>query len=569
MARNNDVVIRTGIDNSDFNRSLRQYLSSINMMMSETQSVMRRVSAYSQIASTGVGVALGTTAVRAVEVFAQQIGQSGKAILENIKFFEALQFSIETTIALTKRQADSTLTMADALAEASKEAESYLLFLQDLAIFSPFTTEEIGRANRTLQIYGILSDQAAGLTRLIVDLASVGGFGAERLQRIALATGQIFAEGRLLARDALQLTQAGVPILNFIQETTGKNVGEIQQLMRKGLLPASLAFEALVQGLSNFEGAGRRVAKTWQGLTSSLEDIAQITSRDIFKGVFEGFRDFAQRLVDIGSSTDFRAAITALGQVIGEQIGISISKAESVVRKFVGSIGKLSPELVTFISVAGSTAAAIGGIVIALGLLRFAVTTLLNPFTLVTAALSSFLGLWVVGQQRIQFGADQISKSASSAISSLISAITPVKEVPDVISDAINFAAREISRAGEIMVRVLSGVVRTADSASVYIGNLASALVDWGNALIESFASGIGQATDGVLGALRSVGSVIEFFLKPGSPPRLLPDIDLWGKQTAEEWLKGWSDADFDALDSIFNAVRSELRGVGRTWTTG
>ena len=557
-----DVVLTAGLDVTEFNKGLNAYIKGLNRMQSETAKAATEVSSLGNAASTGIGVAMGVAAVQGITTFTRAMTGLGKEVLGILKFFESLQFSLETTIALNMATADESLSMADALTQTGDAAESYLLTLQDLAIFSPFTTEEIASGNRTLQIYGLMADEALGLTRLIVDLASVGGFGAERLQRISLATGQIFAEGRLLARDALQLTQAGVPILKFIENMTGQTTGQIQKLMRKGLLPANVAFEALVDGLKDFEGAGRRVAGTAQGLVSSLEDLRQLTLLNIFKGVFEGIRPFMQDLVDIFSAQEMRANFVAVGDVLGAQVQRGISIASKAIGIFINTLRGLPKEAVAAIAVFAGAAAALAAFGAAIGLVQFALIALINPFTVVVAAFAGFAALFVAGQQKIGAGAVDMNEKVTSNTIHMARVFGSFTNVPLKAVENITKFSDAFGNAGAFIIRIFGEIERSAADATNFILDLLSSVADWGASVGQLFASGIASASNLVGGALGVIGSVVGGLLAPGSPPKLLPDIDTWGRLAAEEWLKGWAEADFSILNDITSAVRDQLRSL-------
>lgn len=77
----------------------------------------------------------------------------------------------------------------------------------------------------------------------------------------------------------------------------------------------------------------------------------------------------------------------------------------------------------------------------------------------------------------------------------------------------------------------------------------------WGYKLMEMFAKGIVAAGRLIVKALSAIASVIIHWLKPKSPPLILPDIDEWGADTMNEYLAGFTQADF----SIFEDISSML----------
>jgi len=91
---------------------------------------------------------------------------------------------------------------------------------------------------------------------------------------------------------------------------------------------------------------------------------------------------------------------------------------------------------------------------------------------------------------------------------------------------------------------------------------LARQAVSWGANVTGSLAVGIAGAVDLVTQALNFMGRVIGGLLKPGSPPKLLPELDTWGRGAAEAWLAGWTDADFGALGQFAGEVQGALKAL-------
>lgn len=84
----------------------------------------------------------------------------------------------------------------------------------------------------------------------------------------------------------------------------------------------------------------------------------------------------------------------------------------------------------------------------------------------------------------------------------------------------------------------------------------------WGRNIIISLANGIAGAVIEVVNALITIGKVIRDWLKPGSPPRLLPDIDDWGAGAMREYLKGFTQADFGIFKELASTVASFFKSL-------
>lgn len=91
----------------------------------------------------------------------------------------------------------------------------------------------------------------------------------------------------------------------------------------------------------------------------------------------------------------------------------------------------------------------------------------------------------------------------------------------------------------------------------------------WGANIVDQFASGI-MGSDAVSRALRNMGDEIAAWLEPGSPPKLLPDLDEWGRGAAAAYFEGWADASSDVaayLQDMAKSLRPYLQEVDLTGT--
>ncbi|MFZ6029948.1 MAG: tape measure protein [Chloroflexota bacterium] len=85
----------------------------------------------------------------------------------------------------------------------------------------------------------------------------------------------------------------------------------------------------------------------------------------------------------------------------------------------------------------------------------------------------------------------------------------------------------------------------------------------WGLNITTQLAAGMAEGIATALTAvMNTLSSMLSFFLAPGSPPRVAPDIDKWGTAAMGEWLQGMSQADFSALDAIQSPLKQALQAI-------
>lgn len=243
-------------------------------------------------------------------------------------------------IAITQKVIEGQLTMAEAREKASGATEELLGFITQLAIKSPFTEQGVSDAVKMSIAYGFVTQGAEDVadaqkkgivtaqrfTQAMVDFVSGAGRSEESMELIALALGQVKTRGKLAGQEIRQLTEQGVPVLDILARAFGKTTAEVQAMVENGMVPADKAINALVESWeSDFAGAAAEQAGSLAGLTASLQDIRNITLRELFGGVMKGFKPVMQSVVDSMSTPENFKRLRDIGELIGSAIERIIS----------------------------------------------------------------------------------------------------------------------------------------------------------------------------------------------------------------------------------------------------
>jgi TP901 family phage tail tape measure protein len=144
----------------------------------------------------------------------------------------------------------------------------------------------------------------------------------------------------------------------------------------------------------------------------------------------------------------------------------------------------------------------------------------------------------------------------ATAIGAVLTLITSLVAWPIVLVSGLVLAAATI---GGLFVASLRKMRTDLDWS---LSGIAKRAFEWGKNIVISLARGIAAATIAVVKALISLGKTIAKWLGPGSPPRIAPDIDDWGTSAMNEFLRGFSAADFDIFNEIGSTVSSFFRGL-------
>lgn len=110
----------------------------------------------------------------------------------------------------------------------------------------------------------------------------------------------------------------------------------------------------------------------------------------------------------------------------------------------------------------------------------------------------------------------------------------------------------------------LGGLVKGGfDDLQRTFGQSAADAFTWGSNIVIQLASGIIDAAGSILTrAMGFIGDILSYWLEGHSPPRVAKDLDLWGKAAGEEWIKGFTKADYSMLDQMGNTLQGVLRGL-------
>jgi tape measure domain-containing protein len=117
---------------------------------------------------------------------------------------------------------------------------------------------------------------------------------------------------------------------------------------------------------------------------------------------------------------------------------------------------------------------------------------------------------------------------------------------------------------GEWFASALDSLGELKDRVGSVFGDIIGAAYDWGGNLIINFAAGIIGGAQWALGnAMDVVSNAISYWLAPGSPPNVAPDLAVWGADALDEWLGGFKEADWDLFDAITKPLKSILDVLG------
>ena len=226
--------------------------------------------------------------------------------------------------------------IAEIKKKAEEESRATMEVLSTMAIKSPFSRKEIVEGYGTLiRMGGISFEQGKEMMQQIVDIQSVTGKGNKGIQAMTLAVGKILATGRLNGDAVNQLVKtAGIPVWEILAKSTGKQVAELQKMMRANKLSAEIVMPALQDYMKDFAGKAAEEAGTFVGLINSISDLKDAVYVDFFAPIGESLKRPFADLVDMITGGPFRQSIRDAGQFIAANIAEAIDFIYRSVEKF-------------------------------------------------------------------------------------------------------------------------------------------------------------------------------------------------------------------------------------------
>lgn len=162
-------------------------------------------------------------------------------------------------------------TLLGGNADAAKEMLDYLT---QMGKTTPYQTNNLLDATKTMLSFGISADEAKKNIQILGDIA-MGD--SQKLSSLTLAFSQMSSTGKLTGQDLLQMINAGFNPLQQISKETGKSIGELKEEMAQGAITSDMVAEAFKHATEEgglfYQGA-EKGGQTIEGkLSTAIEGI--------------------------------------------------------------------------------------------------------------------------------------------------------------------------------------------------------------------------------------------------------------------------------------------------------
>lgn len=400
-------------------------------------------------------------------------------------------------------------------------------------------------------LVGVESRKDAGLLTLAAgaDVASAGmniaqiaagNLAATIITKLVGAAGQAFTALKNIGGQAIMVAGSWQE-MEFAALTVGNTIGYTHAQLREQIdILKEVGIEAgpAAQALTKMMQADLDLAHA-SDLANIAQDaarIAQINSTEAFSRMIMAIQSGNSTMLrTMGLQVDFNAAYAKFAAEVGKSTGALTQEERTQAR--VNEVKRLGVKIEGVYEASLQT-----------------VTGQLRSQTRYTNTLLATLGAPF----------QQGFATAISAISGATESLTKMFEVGGALEPVMIRLGAAVGIMGDqfaIGLESLMGWITSIGPSIVNtFSNIADSALNWGVGIITNLAQGMIEGAAGALTwAMNAITGLLTGWLAPGSPPKVAPDIVVWGQATMAEWMHGFTKADFSALSSIQGVLKQVL----------
>jgi tape measure domain-containing protein len=522
---------------TDFARASTSAQGSLRAISSEATSAFNNVQRQADQASNGISARLGG-ALATVKTGLLTLGVATGAGLAALTGFG---LKSAATLEQTQISFNSLLGSVAAGTKAFKD-------LQQFAAVTPFEFPEVAGAAQRFYAFsgsvGLAKDQVTGFLTTLGDVASVTGGGAQALNSVTLAMGQIASAGKVTLDNLNQISEAlpGFSGVAAIASATGKTTAEVMQEISSGGLDATTGINALLKGMQAFPGAAGAMeaqGKTLLGVFSTFKDTFSQALVAGFTPVIPAIKASLNDLTPVLGSAIAKVA-PALGQLVAgllPALGQLVGAATTILGPLLAGLGEGLKAI--------TDSGALKDLGAAFGVVAAALQPLFPVLAKVVVALAEALVPVI-----IQLG--PIVTDLAKPLSDLITALLPLIPSLGLLAGSLVSLLPPLIVIVAAFVSFLSikGILPLVTLLAQGIGFLALAVGEFASALSLIDWAAIGNGISG--GFSDAWNSVVSFFTGVGDFFSGLPDRISAGLAALPGVL---STTAVNAFDAFFRAI--------------
>ncbi len=441
-------------------------------------------------------IALGLVTGNIIANLAGQIGKLNDMVTRAATNLQLLTVRLNNLIAMQMRAADASLTYEDAMAKVGNVTRETLEWITRMSFATPFNVDQIQNAFTLQLAMGFNIETTKDLTKAMMDFVAGAGLGNEVMERIIYNLAQMKNQGKVTGTELRDLARGAFVPVDEILRIAAKNMG------------------VAAEGMQEFREAAAE---------------GKISVDEFFKAFIqfanESFPDAAYKMNITMDSLEDNIKDFFKIQIGWNVFGETVARAAGILNELFKNL--ITPGVTQEFRLLGKAILDAFNTIVAFGgRVRDAIVGILEAFGIRLPTISQFIRQITV-------------------------AVTTISVIIENLGHALT---------GFVNKYIMPFITGLTTRLGGTLADTANKAFTWGANIIINLAEGIIKGAAAALeAAMNFISRLFASWLAPGSPPRILPEIQAWGAKAFAEYLRGFSMADFTLLDSVQNALKGAL----------
>lgn len=168
-------------------------------------------------------------------------------------------------------------------------ADTYLANLVEMSNNTPFLYDDLTVMSKTLATYKYGADEILPVLQTIGDAGAALRQSTSDMTMVATALGRMKSSNKTSLEYLNILNDHGIGAVGMLADAYGVNQGKMYDMISKGKIKGTKAAESILQAMTDsFAGSMENQAKTFSGLTSTVEGLTQELDNAMGEGYNEG-----------------------------------------------------------------------------------------------------------------------------------------------------------------------------------------------------------------------------------------------------------------------------------------
>ena len=345
-----------------------------------------------------------------VKQMAQVVEQQGQSI-ENV-FGRIRSIASVTFAGFTAKEIISTLANVrgdfqqfeiafETMLHSGEKAKAMISDLAKLAASTPFDMKGVVSGAKQLLAYGFAADQITDTMRRLGDISA--GLGLN-LQDLTWLYGTTMVQGRLFTRDLMQFTGRGIPMTEALAKQFGVTKDKVSELVTAGKIgfpEVEKAIKSMTDEGGQFGGLMEKQSHSITGQISNIKDSFELAINDLgtqTEGLMNDALDITSKVIDhwkeigkviLTAASAFGLYKAILMTVTALQTLNNRILQQAIVEKTLAAAAGINLSNAEAVAAARTKFLTLAQRGLAVALKETATATLLNPYVLLAAAITS------------------------------------------------------------------------------------------------------------------------------------------------------------------------------------